>query len=40
MFGIGFFELLLFAAIGLFSITVVGLVVAAAIKILFGKRHD
>jgi hypothetical protein len=40
VFGIGVSELLLFVVIGLFWIAVIGLLVAAALKILFGKRRD
>jgi hypothetical protein len=40
MFGIGVWELLIFAVIALFWVTVIGLLVAAALKILFGKRNN
>jgi len=40
MFGIGPVELLIFIAIALFWIVVIGLLVAAAFKILFPKQRD
>ena len=40
MFGIGAAELFIFIAIALFWIVVIGLLVAAALKILFGNKRD
>jgi hypothetical protein len=40
MFGIGPFELAIIVAIAILGIAVAGLVVAAAVKILFPRHHD
>lgn len=40
MFGIGPTEILVMLGVALISAAVIGLLVAAVIKILFGKRRD